>query len=797
MKISYKWLCEFLPVPIGPEALAEHLFLLGFEVSETRAVGPEFSGVVVAEILEIEKHPNADRLSLCSLTNGTDKFRVVCGAKNIAVGQRVPLALVGAKLPGGKVITRSKIRGTESEGMICSAAELGIAEANGDGIHVLSPDTPLGKDASSLLGEGDRVLEVEVTPNRPDCLSHYGLARELAIYFMSPLPPPSAAPTPAGPPGALGASIEAKGACGRYLGRSFTEVRVGPSAAWLARRLELAGLRPINNVVDITNYVLLEYGHPLHAFDADKLVGEKLRVRMARPGESIAALDGKNYSLSSEDLVIADASRPVAIAGIMGGAETGVTERTRSVFLEAAHFAPALVRRSSQRLRLRSDSSYRFERGTSPEMAALASARAAALIRELCGRPREFAPVDVYPEPSEPAPIEVSPQAINRILGTEHSSQKIERLLRSIAAHWTGGPQSFSFTPPTHRLDLRTRWDLAEEVGRHLGYDSIGSEAAPVRLQRPKKDPCVEWTRRLRERLAALGFLEAYNYDFISDKELSISGLEPGSTVDVLNPLSADWAHLRPSLLPGLLKSASYNFRRDAAGLRLFEVGRVYSPGKKDVHERAALAAILAGRLPARADWTQRQPSSSNHFFEAKGALLSLLEGVPLSWRQAPGEALFHPKATLSAFGPHGPLAVAGLLHPDVAARWDLPDGSAAFVVQLDALAAQPVPSPKFKPFSAFPTVTRDLSILVPEELPYGSVEGCLRGLPFLLDLQLVERIHGAKAKVLGLPAGKAGLTLRLSLGTIERTLRDEQVQGSVAEALERLGRECQAELRG
>lgn len=801
MRVSYNWLKEFIPLDLSPEDLAKHLLMIGFEVAEIRRLGPGFSGVVVAEILEIGKHPNADRLSLCSVTDGTSKLSIVCGARNIAVGQRVPLAKIGAELPGGVTITRSRIRGVESEGMLCSAKELNLPQAGVDGIHILAADTPLGADAAKLFGREDVVLEVEVSSNRPDCLSHYGLARELGIFFRQPVKPFPAAPRQEGGRNPVAISIEDKAGCARYIGRYFENVKVGPSPAWLADRLEAVGLRPINALVDITNYVLLEFGHPLHVFDVDKLKGGRLVVRPARTGESLKALDGREYKLAPEDLVIADGERPVAIAGVMGGEETGVTEKTTRVLLESAQFLPARVRKVSQRLRLRSDSSYRFERGTAPHGAALASARAAELIRTLSGG-AERAVTDVYPAPVEPTSISSSVERLNLILGTKHQPEKVQAVLKDMAERFTPAGDAFVFIPPPHRLDLRTPWDLAEEIGRHLGYEGTGAEASSVKLQRPKSLPLTDLAAECRRKLAALGFSEAYNYDFLSPAEMKRSGLDAATAPEVLNPLSEDWAYLRTSLIPGLLKSAAYNFRRGTRGLRLFELGKAYRLNGKDgreVAERAVLAGLVAGSLPERPDWSERRQSNepNRHLFEAKAACLDLLKGFAPQWTDAEPNPLLHPKASLAATVPGGEAAKLGLLHPSVAQAWDIPPGAAVFIVEVEALASTARAPMKLTPVSPFPSIVRDLSFVVEDKVRYADVESCLKGLPALTQLELVDRLAGKAAEGIGLPPGKVSLTLRLTFGLPDRTLRDDEVNAAVQKGVAALGSRCGAVLRG
>ncbi|MDE2237112.1 MAG: phenylalanine--tRNA ligase subunit beta, partial [Elusimicrobia bacterium] len=622
MKISLNWLKDWLPLELDARELSGRLTSLGFEVSSLEKRGPAFRGVVAAKILEVSKHPNADRLRLCLVDDGTSRLTVVCGAANVAAGQLVPLARVGATLPGGRTLSAAKIRGVESQGMLCSAAELGLS---GDHSGILQlPPTPLGGELAETLGPADEVLDVEVTPNRPDCLSHRGLARELAAFLKLPLKqaPASTPPAPAGQCPQV--SIEAAKACPLYCARLISGVTVGPSPAWLAAKLEAVGLRPINNVVDVTNYVLLDLGQPLHAFDAARLAGPGLRVRFARAGESLAALDGKPYALSAEILVIADSARPVAIAGVMGGLETGVTEKTTSVILESACFAPPDIRRASRRLRLRSDSSYRFERGVDPEAVLEASERAAALIARLGGKGSSVSAPGIAGAPPPAAkPIQASAERINGLLGSSFPEPQIEACLRGLGRLHPEGPGRWLLAPRSYRRDLESAADLAEEVARLAGYDSIPSQAAPVPPRAAKATPYESLARRCRSRLSAAGLLEACNYDFVCEKTLRLCGLSSAEAPRLANPVSDEWTLLRPSLLPGLLQNAAGNLKHGAAAVKLFELGAQYARRGQAIEERRHLAGLLLGPLRERCWKPELAPDLGFH--DAKGLAQDLL----------------------------------------------------------------------------------------------------------------------------------------------------------------------------
>ena len=786
MKVSYNWLREHVELDAPVERLAELLLQLGFEVASVERKGPAFRGVVTAKILEVVKHPNADRLRLCTVDDGSQKLSIVCGAPNVAVGQTVPLARIGAELPGGRKLTPAKIRGVESQGMLCSGAELGLGSDHA-GIMVLGEGTPLGQDFAALQGPGDTILEVEITPNRPDVLSHRGLARELAAALRVPLKPlkPLALHGVSGecPP----ITIEAKG-CPIYVGRLITGVKVGPSPGWLAARLESIGLRPINNVVDTTNYVMLDIGQPMHAFDAARLTGPEVRIRSARSGETIKALDQKSYSLSDQIFLIADAEKPAAIAGVMGGLDSSVTEKTTSILLESAYFTPPTVRKSSQKLRLKSDSSYRFERGTDPELPLAASERAAALIAQVGGKDVKVSAARVAGASPQPhPPISVTAGRINDILGSSFSEADIQGALHSIALKLDKHGETLRFQRPSHRADLETPWDLAEEVARLLGYDKIPTQASAVALKPATVTPAETLVDRCRSRLSALGLMEAYNYDFVSEKEVERARLDQKLCPRLANPLSDDWTLLRPTLLLGLLRNAATNLNHGATSVRLFELGKQYRPGRETLHA----AGLILGPAGERFWRAARTPDAD--FYDAKGLVAELLEGIPgidtVPLRAAAAaldaDVFFHPGAALRLQSAKGPLGCVGLLHPSLARAWEL-DGRpvALFDLDLGALGELRSPAKRFAPFSQFPVSRRDLSLLVDTAKPYAELEAAARraGGSFLQAVELVDVFAGK-----GLPPGKHSVTIRFTFGTTERTLTDAEVNAAVDAILKSL----------
>ena len=799
MKISSNWLKEHIDLGLSAPELSAALLKLGFEIAGVQRLGPTFSGVVVGKVLAKEKHPNADKLAVCVVDDGDKQWSVVCGAPNVAAGQTIAFARIGAILPGNFKIEGRKLRGVESQGMICSRAELGLPK-DVDGIWIMGEGPALGADVGSLLGPADDVLEIEITANRPDCLSHRGLARELAAALGKALKPLSASVAET-LSDAFPVVVETPNACPFYGLRLLAGVKVGESPAWLKTRLEAIGLRPVNNVVDVTNYILHDVGQPLHAFDADKLAGGKIVVRRSKAGEKFLALDHKEHVLPEGLLVIADAEKPVALAGVMGGEDSSVTAATTRVVLEGAYFAPSEVRRASQATRLRSDSSYRFERGADLEAARWASARAAALILQLAG-----GAASKLSESSKPTAkgvsIKTSVARLNAILGADFKSEEVLDALKRIAADLSGNAAEFTFTPPTWRHDLATANDLAEEIGRFLGYDRIAYRLAPLSPQAATITPVEAASRRVRARLSALGLTEAYNYDLLSEKSLSFARLAADGLPRIDNPLSEDWAVMRPSLLPGLLKNAQHNLSRGADAVRLFELGKAYSQKDGLASEQWRAAGLLLGPVLDARWQPARSPRAS--FPDAKAAVEALLSGLgAVAWAK-PGEGaaeswvcdpLFHPTNSLRALLDGKPVATVGWLHPRAARAFDLDrEGAVLFEANLETLASHPAPRAKFQEFSPLPVSRRDLALVVDKSLPYGRVEETARscGIAELQDLSLFDVYEGKN-----LPEGKKSLAIRLTFGRSDRTLLDTEVAAFVAKIMTALTEKAGAVLRG
>jgi len=777
MKVSLNWLNELVEIPADVAALSDLLTKAGVEVEGIETRGCTVEKVVVAQILESVQHPNADRLSVCKVADGIATRQIVCGAKNYKVGDKVPLALPGAVMPGDFKIKVGKLRGVESEGMMCSEKELGLAE-EAEGLLILPAETVVGTPLTELF-PAETILDVEVTPNRPDLLCHLGMAREIATLLGKPLNIPDAiratAGTKAEPVSDI--ALEATDACPFYSARRIRGVKVGPSPAWLRGKLESIGIRSINNIVDVTNYVMLELGQPLHAFDLAKLNGG-IRVRRAAEGEAFLALDGKTYPLVPRHLVIADSARAVAIAGVMGGEESGVTESTTDILLESACFTPAGIRRTSRELGLSSDSSYRFERGIDLAGVLPASARAVQLILEVAGGEAEAvtgaAGSAVFEEPIVPFRLE----RCRAVLGAEVPAETVNRILSGFGLVKAEG----GWRAPSFRADLTREIDLIEEIAR-----VIGIEAVPARKQTRYTDSSLADKRhdqamRLRRTLAApgLGFHEARSLTLISEKEAA--SFPVGEVRRVRNPLNEDQVVLRPSLIPGLLVSLSRNLRAGVRDLRLFEVGRIFRADERE--ERTALALLLSGTV-APASWRDSKPRVAD-FFDLKGVLAALnLDGVTL-------EPTTHPALALAVELRRGETVVglAGQLTPARARDLDATAPVLVAEIDLDLFDAAPAMG-RFVELPKFPAVTRDIALVAPADVTHGRIEAVLRGAnePLLVDVELFDVFTDPTGQ--RIPADQKSVAYALTYRSSGRTLTAEEV----AEAHTRLKERLKAEL--
>jgi phenylalanyl-tRNA synthetase beta chain len=776
MKFSVNWLREFVGLPENADEIAELLTRAGVETENIETRGTKIDNVIVARITASSRHPNADRLTICEVDDGSGtKRQIVCGATNYKVGDKVPLALPGAKFPNGLEIKKSKLRGVESEGMLCSAIELGVGE-DASGLLILSPDAKIGSPSADLF-PSDTVLDVEITPNRGDLLSHFGLAREIAALTEKKVKLP-AAETKIDIKKS-GVEISAPRECPFFSARKIDNVKVGPSPDWLRARIESVGIRSINNIVDISNFVMLELGQPTHAFDADKLKGG-INVRLARDGEKFLALDGKTYSLTPENLVIADQERAVGIGGVMGGKDTGVTESTKNVLLEAAYFLPASIRRTARNLNLPSDASYRFERGVDPGMVLRASERATELIREIAnGNPAKGISTagKIPPNPRE---VALSHSKCDQVLGLAIKPKTVDEILVRFGLSKSKSRNGRStWKIPSYRRDLQRDVDLIEEVARAYGVDKIAGTDRSRFTRTSVADRSHDLESSLRERLVARGLSEARTSKLIPRTAITESAIE------LRNPLSEDHVALRPNLLPGLLAVLDRNVRARAERLALFELGRVFVPpdGKEERH----LGLLLWGNVSSAPHWRSDEKRKLD-FVDLKGAIESLAT-PKLSFRRGA-----HVDLALAAevFSGDQRIGVTGQLSAKRTSAVDAP--AAVFFAELNVepITGAAQRTKMFHEIERFPAVTRDIAMIVPEKLTHAQIVDEIQSVrePLLESVELFDLFTG------DLGGARKSLAYRLTYRDRSRTLTNEEVTAAHAKIRERLQRELGAELR-
>jgi len=792
MKVSWKWLSEYIAFPEGlrPEALAERLTLAGLEVEALTPTGAALKGVEVAQVEHVAKHPDAQKLSLVQVRcSGGELLHVVCGASNFQRGDKVPLAREGAVLPGGVSISRAVVRGVESFGMLCSAKELGLSE-DASGLLLLDAALPVGEPLARALELDDVVLELNITPDRPDALSHLGIARDIAALLSLPLrlpEEPQEKPAAASHPGGFAIEIDDEERCPRYAACIVEGLTVAPSPRWMQRRLEACGIRSINNLVDVTNYVLLEYGHPLHAFDMETLSAKRMVVRLAKEGEVLTTLDEKARALSAEDLLICDGERPLALAGVMGGKDTEVTAKTQRVLLECAVFSPVHTRKTAKRHALQTESSHRFERGVDISQVHTVLMRAAKLLALLGGGKVEGDIFEVYPKRLPPRVLPWRASKFLQVVGHEVEEAEAARILSALGFKKQGEGEEGEglYEVPASRPDILHEEDLLAEVARIFGYEHIPS--LPVRMLRPTQLPeTVFWERKIRQLLCGMGLSEVINYSFVDPSHLKHLGLEEAPVV-LQNPLSADMSVLRTSLFPGLLQNINRAKRHQAESAALFEVGRSYFPRPRSTShreppalERHEVAGVLWGLRSRKRTWTSA--AESYDFFDAKGAVESLLEALKVEGaRFEPLEvACFHPRAGASVWIGDMHIGSLGEIHPRVAKRMDVPLNVFLFQLELEKLRLSASKQPRKCALGEHPSVLRDLAVVLPRECSYAAVVELIykTGAPLLEEVQLFDVYFGKP-----IPETQKSFAFALRYCSPSRTLADAEV-GQVHERI-------------
>jgi phenylalanyl-tRNA synthetase beta chain len=780
VRVPINWLQELVPVEIPVDELVSLLNFSGTKVEAVHRSAGSIAGVIAAKVISIEPHPNADNLTLVVVETGNGTERVVCGARNFAVGDLVPFATVGARLPDMS-ITERKIRGEVSRGMLCSGRELGVGRDH-SGILVLPPDAALGEDVSAVLGLNDTILELELTPNRPDCMGMVGIAREVAALTGARMTWPDSAVAAGDVASPVSVEVRDPQGCPRYVARYVEGVAVAPSPAWLAARLLACGVRPVSNVVDATNYVMLETGQPLHPFDAANVADGYIIVRRAADGEEMTTLDGVNRRLSAADLLIADRDRALALAGVMGGEDSEVSPDTSQIILEAAYFNPASIALTSRRHQLRSEASARFERGMDPEVLPAAAARACRLIVQVAGGAASNDVIDQYPAPIVRPRITLRPQRTDALLGIQVDAGRQAVLLESVGFGVAEEDRALSVQPPSFRPDAMREVDLVEEVARLEGLDKLSSTLPAGGVGGLGADGSAD--RAIRRTLAGLGLHEAWTTSFMSPRDLDRLGLDGDlaarDAIELANPMSEEEKLLRTSLLPGLLRAARHNLARGSGGAAVFEIARVYGPdGDPLPAERTMLAGIFSGR---RREQGWNAPGVGWDFFAVKGIVMGLLESlrVPPPGFRASAAMPFHPtRGALLSWGETS-LGVLGELHPDVCDAFEVAAGTVAFEIPLGPVFAALPGRPTAGSLPRYPAILIDLAIVVDAAQDAAAVEYSIRraGGSETRNVRLFDVYAGPQV-----PQGKKSLAYALELQVPERTLTDQDA-GAVKERI-------------
>ncbi|WIG54796.1 MAG: Phenylalanyl-tRNA synthetase beta chain [Rhodanobacteraceae bacterium] len=794
MKFSENWLRSLVDIRADSAALAKRLTMSGLEVASVEAIGGALDGVIVARIVACEPHPDADKLRVCRVDTGKDEVQIVCGAPNARAGLLAPLATIGATLPNGITIKAAKLRGVESQGMLCSAKELGI-DADASGLMELSADAPVGKPLAEYLGLPDTSIEVELTPNRGDCLGMVGLADEVAAEFGSRAKPFVAPPVQAAIAAPREIRLEAGADCPRYLGRAVRGIDMAaPTPVWMAQRLRAAGVKPINAVVDVANYVMLETGQPMHAFDEAKLDGAVV-VRRAHDGESLKLLDGSEAKLDPSFLVIAGETKPLAAAGVMGGFDSRVTDGTRDVFLEAAHFGPDAIMGRARKLGLATDAAHRYERGVDPELPRAAIERATALLIGIAGGQAGEVIEAATPEHlPRRAAATLRRARIARVLGITIEDAEIERILVALGMHVATQAEGWRVTPPSRRFDIEREEDLIEEVARIHGYDAIPARLPAGVPPAPRDDESELALPALNAALAARDYQEAVCYAFVDPRLLESWQLD-ARAIPLANPLSADLAMMRTSLLPGLVEALKRNRNRQQTRVRLFESGVVFERSVADDAaplETTRLAAVACGSARAE-QWGEAKRALD--FFDIKGDLEALIElsGTPQAWSfDAAGlPPWLHPGRSARVLRDGIAVGVVGALHPALQRQFDIPE-THVFEVRLESLRKRLIP--QAHPLPHFPSIRRDIAIEVDEAVEWAQIARAIRsGLPTMVNEPvLFDCFRGP-----GLSMGRKSLAIGLILQDSSRTLTDQDADRSVAETVKLLESEFGARLRG
>ena len=802
MIVTYNWLKEFVDFQFTPQQLCDRLTMAGLEVDALEEIGGNLDTVIVARLESVEQHPDADRLTVCQVNNGQEVVQVVCGATNHKTGDLIALAQPGSVLPGDFKIKKSKIRGQVSLGMLCSEKELALAE-DSPGIMILPSGLSLGEPVFAVLGLKDFQIEIGLTPNRPDCLSVVGVAREVAALCQQELklPVSNVLEIEDTIQNQAAVVIENSEGCPRYAARMVKNIKIGPSPDWMVRRLEAVGMRSINNVVDVTNYVMMELGHPLHAFDFRYLEDGKIVVKSAQSGEKFKTLDDQEHSLNPEDLMICDGQHPVAMAGVMGGLNSEVQDDTSTILLEAAYFKPTMIRRTSKRHGLHTESSHRFERGADIDMIPVALDRAASLIAELADGQVVSGVIDCYPRQLDPVVIEFNTQKAKNLLDISINADEVKQLLESIGLLTQPGscPDCLQVTVPSYRPDIEREVDLIEEVARLYGYGKI-PVTMPTGTVDAKLPPLRQLLQKsLRQSMVAAGFSEAMNYSFVAVDSMSKIGISAddsrSSQVKILNPLSEDQAVMRTSLVPSLLDTVSRNLNYRSSNLRLFELRPVFltQAGSDQCVEKLSLTAVMSGQLEPEG-WSQG--SCAVDFYDIKGVVEEILAKISIynvSFDSLSTQPYFHPGKSCQLMLGQKSLGFMGEVHPEVLNNFAIDQPVYLFELDVDTIIASAGDHAQFKALSRFPDVKRDSALLLDESISADQVMDIVNRskVRFVESASIFDLYTGT-----GIPAGKKSLAIRVCYRDLEKTLTETEVTKSHDKLIRSLCHLLDAEIR-
>lgn len=798
MLISLNWLKQYIDLDgIEINEMENALTMIGQEVEKIDIVGGNLDKVVVAHLEEVKKHPNADSLTLCKVNNGKEILQIVCGATNHKTGDKVALAQVGARLKEDFIIKKGKIRGEESNGMLCSEDELGIG-SDKDGIIILPEDAPVGVPFKDYLGINDTVFELEITPNRPDCLSHIGIARELSAYYGKELKYPETeikSEISEKTSDNVKVSIEDSNLSRRYVTRILKNVTVKESPKWLKERIEAVGLRSINNIVDVSNFILMEMNHPNHVFDLDKIEGNEIKVKSAVKGDKLVTLDEQERELEDGDIVICDSKKILALGGVMGGLDSEVTDNTKNILLEVAQFNPQNVRKTSRRLTLSSDSSYRFERGIDVEDSIKVINRLANLIQEVAGGEILNGYVDVYPVPHENKVAELNFERLNRFVGKVIPREKVIEILRNLEIDVKDNGETLTLTAPSYRGDLELEQDYFEEVIRMYGFDNIENILPRVDINKNSTLDTTKLTDRVKTICASVGLKEVINYSFIPKdalQKLKFTGVSEDKLIDISNPITEDFVTMRPTLLYSLIKNAKDNMNRNVSNIRFFEVSRTFEKAEELAKEDIKVGIILAGEN----DKTLWNPKPVHYdFYDLKGIveeIFSKLKFQSFSIKRSV-QTEFHPGRSADVFVGKEYIGSFGEIHPDVLENFGL-NKKTVLVAEFNIeLIKKYINKPfVYQGIVKYPAVPRDLALVMNENILVGDV------------LKTIEKIDKKVEKVelfdiyqgIGVEPGKKSVAISILLRDDSKTLEEKEINDIIDKILAKMKKDYMAELR-